>query len=190
MASLSENRPLFPRPDFADKENYRYVSQTEVASVLESFGFAPERRMVDAFYLSPDGKAFIGVLRINQERCEGHLIGNPIFQGVLGPEAIAQTWILGKIFTGELDPQTQSVRFEQLEDVRFRHSMYPDVDVNIVVRELPEQRAAYGQVICGERVMTDGIFRAVIIDKTVGRANAEKRKRMQETSSPIFPLRD
>lgn len=187
---MQERRPLYPTPDFAERESYRYVPQAEVASALERFGFGPSRRMVDALYISPDGKTIVGVLRVDEALCEEHLVGNPIFQGVQGPEAIAQTWILGKIFTGELDTQTQSVRFEELEKVRFRYSIYPEVDVNIVVKELPEQHAAYGQILCGKRVMIDGVFRGVIVEKEKADERAEKRKRMQATSAPIFPFKE
>lgn len=188
---MSERRPLFPTPDFADKERYRYFSQGEVTSALEKFGFGPSVRRVDAFYLSPDGKTFVGVLRIDEDLCGEHLIGNPIFQGVQGPEAMAQTWILGKIFTGQFNPETQSVRFEELERIKFRYSIYPEVDINIVVRELPEEaNTAYGQILSGKRVMIDGVFRGVIVEKEKASERAEKRKRMQATNPPLFPLQD
>ena len=76
---MQERRPLFPTPDFDDREIYRYVPQVEVHAALERFGFGPSRRMVDALYISPDEKIFVGVLRVDEVRCEGHLIGNPIF---------------------------------------------------------------------------------------------------------------
>ena len=102
---------------------------------------------------------------------------------------MAQTWIILKTITGELTPD-KTARIEELEKVRFRHSIYPDVDVNIVVRELPDSDLAYGQLVVGKAPMTEALLRATIMDKEAARINGERRKRIQETSVILFPFLD
>lgn len=193
--NIKEQKPLHRTPKFSEIESYRYLGRAEVAAMLEGLGFGESKRMLHAAYFSPDGSHIVGVLDFDESMCEGHMVDDPIFQGVLGPEAMAQTWIVLKIFKGELTPD-KTARFEGLDRIRFRHSLYPPVVVNIVVSEMPERNAAYGQILVGKLATSqgqpaiEGLFHASILDKERTRDNGERRKRIQENSHILFPLQD
>lgn len=184
---MQEKRPLYPIPDFADRNNYHYIPKDEVTKMLEDFGLGPSKRMVHAAYISPDKETIVGVLHVTEDK--DHLIDDPIFQGVLGLEAMAQTWIILKTVNGELTPD-KTARFEGLEQVRFRHSIYPNVDVNIVVRELPESNSTYGQILVGKTIVTEGLLNATIMDKESASTNGERRKKIQANSQILFPIKE
>ena len=176
------------RIEFEALENYQYISREEVAAQLEKFGLGKSRQMVNALYVSKDKLTAVGVLEIDEEMCRDHLINDPIFQGVLGPEAMAQTWILWKMHTGELKDNETS-RFVGLDEVNFRHSLYPGVIVNIALKKADEDKV-YGQILLGRTVITEGELQAVVIEKEQAKRNAIRRKRIQANSVPLFPFQE
>jgi len=176
------------RIEFEALEKYQYVSRKEVAAQLEKFGLGESRQMVDALYVSKDRLTAVGVLEIDEEMCRDHLINSPIFQGVLGPEAMAQTWILWKMHTGELK-DNQTARFAGLDKIRFRHSLYPGATVNIALKKAGEDKV-YGQILLGKEVITEGELQAVVIEKEQAEYNAIRRKRIQANSAPLFPIKE
>lgn len=90
-----------------------------------------------------------------------------------------------KVLTGEIGPE-QTGRIGELEKVQFRRSVFPPVDVNVVVADLDEPLTGYGQIRCGTDVVTDAVFRGAIVDKKAALEDARRRKERQE--KPIFPF--
>lgn len=88
------------------------------------------------------------------------------------------------------DKDDETARFAGLDKVRFRHSLYPGATVNIAIAQLEDTTRAYGQILLGRTVLTEGELEAVIIGKEQAERDAEKRKRIQENAQPLFPFQD
>lgn len=181
-----KDRPQY-RIELGEREGYRYVPKADVKAALLLFGLGESKQMVDAVYIAKDLSKAIGVLQVKKE--EDHLIGNPIFQGVLGAEAMAQTWILWKMFAGQMNDR-QTARFKGLDKVRFRHALYPGAVVNIAITNLPDPDKAYGQILLGKTVLTEAELEAVVIEKDQAEDNAKRRKKIQESTKPLFPFQE
>lgn len=186
---VGEGRPQY-KIDFGDRKNYRYIPRGEVGTALLRFGLGESRQMVHALYIANDGQSAVGVYQFDEEAAKDHLINNPIFQGVLGPEGIAQTWILWMMFTGQID-DTQTARFAGLEKFHFRHSLYPGATINFALIQPGDNPGKkYGQLLLGSTVLTEGEIEGAIITKEQAERDAQKRKRIQKNTPPLFPFRD
>lgn len=178
----------YPNIELGKPEDYRYVSQAEVAAALEAFGYGPSMRRVHALYLNQDGSQAVGVWLASQE--EGHFIGNPVLRGVEQAEAIGQTLLLALHFTGKIPPEmTPRLR---LINIEYRDGAIPPVGLNTVVQlgnpESPHQLIGFGQVRCGDTILTQGYVGGTLLPQTLGEKMLARIKRRQANAVTRFPL--
>lgn len=185
----SGNSSRVPPIEIGDKDEYRYISTVETSKALELYGYGPKKRFVDALYISPDNSKAVGVLRVTEEHCVDHFVGNPVFRGVDELEAIAQTLLLLKHFSGEIG-EGYTPRLEK-STVFPKWPVIPPVDVNIVVAKLGDGSfGGYGRILCGETVVVEGIVAGSLLSKELGGRIISRRKRNQDNSPSLFSVKE
>ncbi len=178
-----------PQIEIGDKVEYRYMDTVETSKALKQYGYGPKKRFVDALYISPDNSKAVGVLRVTEELCVDHFVGNPVFRGFDEGEAIAQTLLLLKHFSGEIG-EGYTPRLEE-STVFPMWPVVPPVDVNIVVAKFEDNSfGGYGRIFCGKTVVAEGIITGSLIPKELGDQIISRRKRIQANSASLFPVKD
>lgn len=178
-----------PPIELGDKEQYKYIKKEEVTTALERFGYGPKKRFVDALYISPDNSKAVGVLRVTEELCEDHFVGNPVFRGFDEAEAMAQTLLLLNHFSGEIG-EDYTPRLGQ-STVFPIWPVVPTVDLNIIVAKSEDNSlGGYGRILCGETVVAEGIVTGSVIPKHLGDRILDRRRRIQTNTTPQFPIKE
>lgn len=181
--------PIVPPIEVGNIEEYRYISTAEVKAALEGFGYGPKKRFVDAIYINADSSKAVGVLQVTEERCEDHFVGNPVFRGFDGGEAIAQTLLLLSHFSGEI-AEGGTPRLGQ-STILSKWPVVPAVDLNILVAKSEDKSlGGYGVILCGETVVAEGIIGGSVIRKDLGDHIISRRKRIQANTTPLFPMKE
>lgn len=119
-------------PETRELSRYFYIPQAEVNAALESAGFEPQRRLVKALRVSPDGLIGMGLVEVDEAVCKGHF---GLFRGVDQKLAEVQTGFLLDLFTGRIPPDQRPV-VDEMNDVVFKSPAAPGMILNPLVRRL------------------------------------------------------
>lgn len=178
----------YPKIELGDKEDYIYFSQEQVYSVLLGFGYGENMMRVHALYLHKDNSQAVGVWYAQQE--EGHFKGRPVLRGVEQAEAIAQTLLVALTLANKV-PEGKTVRLTSV-DLDYRNTAIPPVDLNTVVllgeSEKEHEITGYGEVRCGERILTQGYVGGALLDNRLGERLLDRTRRQQENAITLFPF--
>lgn len=164
---------------------YRYVPQAEVSKTLESFGYGPSKKYVDALYIG--NNIGIGVLQVTDDHCRDHF---GVFRGVDQGEAAGQTLLLFLHFTVGI-PGGQSPLLQGIT-VQTENPAFPGSVLNIsVTKAAPE-----GNSFSGKGIITSGsvpISRVEISGRTIRsdllQRLIERSRRIQGKSVTKFPFK-
>lgn len=178
----------YPKIELGNREDYKYFPAERVSSVLSGFGYGENMMRVHALYLHKNNSQAVGVWLATQE--EGHFIGKPLLRGVEQDEAIAQTLLVALALANRI-PQGKSPRLTFV-DTEKRDAVIPPFDLNTIVligeSEKLRELIGYGEVRCGERILTQGYVGGVLLDNRLGERLLDKTRRQQENAVTIFPF--
>ena len=171
-----------------DLQKFQKTSPEEVAEFLASLNYGPSKRLVDSFYLSPDGDIGVGALLVRPDMCADHF---GILRGVDSVEAIAQTAILHRHARGELT--YIKPLFGGIRSMRFLNIATEGATLNMVVQNSEANEvgfASYGWVLRSRTVLVEGeIFGAVTDARKNLQGSLIRRARMlQEREQPLFQI--
>ncbi len=194
MASIHETPERRGRPsqkvEWGTPEDYLPpVLPDETRRLLTEFGLDPSWQMIEEVYIANDNTRAVGVYRVIAERFKGHLIGSPMFQGVLNPEAAAQTWIVWSMKNGEMTPD-QTGLFAGIDGFVFRRPLLPGTTANFGIVKTDTPNRLYTQVMVGGHVLTDGYIEAAIVSKEDAERRRQQAQRQQDRSIPLFPFQE
>lgn len=184
-SSAERSRPHQPLLELVNKETCRVYGRETVAQSLESIGFGPSKRLVDAMYVTADNQYGIAVVRVDEERCKDHFIGNPVFRGNDQAEAMAQAILLLGIYSGKVGLDEMVTLGETW--VQFDRPAFPGIDLNIVVKiEDQDGILGYGEVYAGNRLLTAGFVRGNIAPSDRMGKILKRLRREQAKAIPVF----
>lgn len=193
MAAAQEvvgGRPQVPQIELGNPADYRYIGAADVSAALTGYGYGDNMKRVQALYISPDASHAVGVWRAPVELFEGHFIDNPVVRGVEQPEAIGQTLLAFMHFTGKI-PAESSPRLTAI-DMKHTNAAVPPADLNVVVATVPTDVKrgvmAFGRVLSGDRVISEGFVSGIVVPNRASVSGLERVKEQQATEVPIFPL--
>jgi hypothetical protein len=183
-------KPEYPKIELGAKEDYIYFSQRQVYPILLRFGYGENMRRVNTLYLSKDKSKAVGVWCAIQE--EGHFIDNPVLRGVEQAEAIGQTLLVALVLANKI-PEGKSVRLTSI-DLDYPSTAIPPVDLDTVIMlgEFEKDKRAeitgYGEVRCGENILSQGYVSGVLLDNKLAERLLEKTRRQQGNAITLFPF--
>lgn len=177
------------RVEWGTTADYVYIPQLQTSTFLTRFGLGASWQMVESVYVAKDNTKAVGVYTVTAERFKGHLTGNPLFQGVLNPEAMAQTWIVWKMHQGEMT-EDQTAFFAGIDGFQFRRPLFPGTTVNFGIVKTDNPNRLYGQALVGNDVLTDGYIEAAVVNKKEAERSAVQRRKFQSRTKPQFPFQD
>lgn len=170
-----------------DIRKFEYTSPEDVSNFLTDFGYGPTKKLIDAYYLSPDKSIGVGVLQVKEETCWDHF---GILRGVDTIESIAQAYVLYLYKTGIVT--VGRPLFAGIKNAEFGKIATPGAILNTVVQrtESPEgEFSAHGWVLRSRTLLTEADISGVV----AGGNNMESLKKraslLQGREQPIFPLR-
>ncbi|OGH13254.1 MAG: hypothetical protein A2687_03880 [Candidatus Levybacteria bacterium RIFCSPHIGHO2_01_FULL_38_26] len=179
----------YPNIEIGDPREYSYFSREQVSSVLSGFGYGENMMRVHGLYLNTDRSISVGIWNATQE--EGHFIEKPVLRGVEQAESIAQT-MLASLVLAERMPQGQSVRLTSI-DVDYRNAAIPPIELNTIVllNESENSRAVtcYGEVRCGDSMLSQGFVRGALLDRSISERLLERTARQQSGRTNLFTFK-
>ncbi len=191
--AMSERETRKGRPhqkvEWGTTSDYVYIPPLQTSGFLTRFGLEESWQMIESLYVAKDNTRAVGVYRVTPERFEGHLIGNPLFQGVLNPEAAAQTWIVWKMFQQEMTDD-QTALFAAIDGFQFRRPLFPGTTVNFGIVKTDNPNRLYVQVFVGDHVLTDGYIEAAVVSKEDADNRKKQALKQQERALPLFPFQE
>lgn len=176
---------VIPEIEPGEPGDYSLVSSDSVAQILgEEFHYGPSKRYVDAIYVHKELPQAVGVLRVTDELCEGHFVGNPIMRGVDQAEAIAQTLLLLGKLKGNIS-DGQSPRLSVI-DMKYANPAVPGMVLNIVVSKGDKPMSGFGRIYNGARLISEGRIGGDVMDSELSQRLLDRARR--QIQAPNFPL--
>ena|SRR3989344_2876252 len=186
MSELAKPCPILQLTS-EEIQGFQYTPPEEITSFLTDFGYGPTKKLIDAYYLSPDKSVGVGVLQVKEETCLDHF---GILRGVDTIESIAQAYVLYLYKTGIVS--IGRPLFAGIENAEFGKIATPGAILNTVVQRTksPEgEFSAHGWVLRSRTLITEADISGVI----AGGNNMESLKKraasLQTREQPIFPLK-
>ncbi len=103
---------------------------------------------------------------INEPFFQGHFPGEPIMPGVLIVEAMAQTWGILLMSSGEMDVSKNSnIRFLGIDKCRFRRAVVPGDQLRFELEAIAVKRGIWkfgGKAYVGDEVAAEAVLMATM----------------------------
>ena len=149
------------------------MSENKIYNIEDIMNFLPHRYpflLVDRLEVEVPGEKGIGIKNVtmNEEFFQGHFPGNPVMQGVLQIEAMAQTaGALVVAASGEnAGDKKISVLFMSIDGVKFRKPVKPGDQLRMHVEKVQARRNVFvfrGKSMVDDKVVSEAEFTAMIV---------------------------
>ncbi|MBI2021368.1 hypothetical protein HYS93_00610 [Candidatus Daviesbacteria bacterium] len=191
--ALAEGCPVIDLSG-AQRADFTYFDNAQTTQALATIGYGPTKMLADAHYLSPDRSLGVTILLVTQKRCRDHF---GVLRGVDGVEALAQAYLLHRVFAGEQIEAGSRPLFIEINGARFASPAVqpnspdqPPFALNLVTMATEAKGKSFSWLawaLRGNELVTQATLSGRIISEAFYKRMIQGTREAQDNTTPLFP---